>query len=389
MGKLHPRSRMFGRRQRREQEEDHPLVPHGLVWQAMDETPDAEVEASTPPVVLKIDEPPVHISTAPLSVAIPAPSDCGLPAPLQRSADVETTKPDNILASAGPKVIRDEPIYSSTPEDKVHPKLSPPDSSPINVSPVKHVFSAEEARRHFAARALRLSVWVKAENRRVKNMVHASRQFVGAVGPQVIAMGASARAKILDARLWEKLRTNSGRAGSALYAQSRSASATVRGTSKRMQSKAKVWLVASLPQSRTGKPSIQSPAAPLAPTPLRSPRRDLRLWTSFAMAGLSALLTLGFISAARHYATGSLPSHLLVHSSPPVCTPSEPANLVHPRPATAVASVPKTPASRPASPTRLAAAVKPMRPKPRHTEEDDYVARDTFVSYANRRSGSQ
>jgi hypothetical protein len=124
---------------------------------------------------------------------------------------------------------------------------------------------------------------------------------------------------------------------------------------------------------------------------LHTIRRDSHLWTSFAMAGLSALLLLGFISSVRHYGTEALPSHVLHDNSLTETEPAEAATVVPQKPASRTESA-RTPqrdtriSPKPVSPKPAARAR--VAPKPRHNQDDDYVARDTFVSYENRRNSS-
>jgi hypothetical protein len=123
-------------------------------------------------------------------------------------------------------------------------------------------------------------------------------------------------------------------------------------------------------------------------------RRDSRLWTSLAMAALSALLTLGVISAIRHQAPGgstsdsSRSSRATRLTAPP--TPAmNPAGLIAPR--TALASM--RPDAKNA-PVKGSTQAKPSpdgtdnRPSaaPRrthHNDDEDYVAPDTYHYYGS------
>jgi hypothetical protein len=117
--------------------------------------------------------------------------------------------------------------------------------------------------------------------------------------------------------------------------------------------------------------------------------RDSRLWTSVGMAALSALLAVAFISIVRHYATESLPSRYMsreivtVTSSAVKPLSAEPPGEVD---AKAVQEL------RPKSVQSARAHAAPVRPKSvpksRRTEDDDYVARDTYVYYGNRSNRS-
>jgi hypothetical protein len=87
------------------------------------------------------------------------------------------------------------------------------------------------------------------------------------------------------------------------------------------------------------------------------------------MAGLSALLAFGLILTVRRYATAALPSHVFQKdSSPLVCTPAAAASVVPPK--------------------RMNTG-RVVQPKSRHSQEDEYVARDTYVYYGKRRSTSR
>jgi hypothetical protein len=100
------------------------------------------------------------------------------------------------------------------------------------------------------------------------------------------------------------------------------------------------------------------------------------------MASLSAVLALTFISVVRHYATESLPSHHMSREIVPVTSSAAiPLSAAPPKQTTAR---PVQELKRKSVPPRrpLAAAVRPKGPpKSRRTEDDDYVARDTYVYY--------
>lgn len=130
---------------------------------------------------------------------------------------------------------------------------------------------------------------------------------------------------------------------------------------------------------------------------------DSRLWTSMGMAALSALLALGFISTVRHYGpdrveaqpsstkvsgvaapTTAVQSHSGVSSKP-----STIAKTADPKPSPVATSQ----ATKQATMTSAAAAVPQKKEvaavsTPKHrvrhiSEEDDYVAKDTYVFYGS------
>jgi hypothetical protein len=116
---------------------------------------------------------------------------------------------------------------------------------------------------------------------------------------------------------------------------------------------------------------------------------DSRLWTSMTMGICTALLALAIVSSARHYGNASLPSHL-VHSNDAQTLPQTSSpNIVSSRPASArTGSQTRTPEVRSKRPRPAPAAAQP-RSKPRRHSEDDYVARDTYVYYGDSRPKSR
>lgn len=120
-------------------------------------------------------------------------------------------------------------------------------------------------------------------------------------------------------------------------------------------------------------------------------RNDRRLWTSTAMAAVSALLALGVISAVSRYAPGADASRndLLAQPRKSVITPSG-ALSQRLRPASAARMVlPPAAARATLSPPNPAPAGAQHPPKTksapprvhRATDEDDYVAPDTYHYY--------
>ena len=118
-------------------------------------------------------------------------------------------------------------------------------------------------------------------------------------------------------------------------------------------------------------------------------RRDSRLWTSMAMAALSAVLALLVVSGVRGYApeasqakvSGNVPAAPVAQSAAMVSKPS-PATLS--AGSTSASSTPPRSVVKRASLSTHARRVAPpkvTRKKVRHHEEDDYVAKDTYVYY--------
>jgi hypothetical protein len=117
--------------------------------------------------------------------------------------------------------------------------------------------------------------------------------------------------------------------------------------------------------------------------------RDSRLWTSVAMAALSAVLALAFISIVRHYATESLPSR---HMSREIVTVTssavKPLSAEPPGEVDAKAVQELRPKSVQAARAHAAPVRPKSAPKSRRTEDDDYIARDTYVYYGNQSNRS-
>jgi hypothetical protein len=125
-------------------------------------------------------------------------------------------------------------------------------------------------------------------------------------------------------------------------------------------------------------------------------RRDSRLWTSLAMAALSALLTLGVISAISHQTpVGSAPAgsrrSSATRPSAPATPAMNPAGLLAPR--TALAST-RQDAKNANAPVKVSTQAKPSpgatanppstaAKRSHHNDDEDYVAPDTYHYYGS------
>jgi hypothetical protein len=134
----------------------------------------------------------------------------------------------------------------------------------------------------------------------------------------------------------------------------------------------------------------------------RMVQRDSRLWASMGMAALSALLALGFISAVRHYGPDRVeaqptstqagptvaPTHTAQSSSGVPARRSIAAKSIDPKPSP-IAKPQPTKQVAVASTAALALQKKDValgtqkHRVRRNAEEDDYVAKDTYVFYGN------
>jgi hypothetical protein len=383
---------MFGKRQRRH-EDDEPLVPRGLIWQATDdtvaaETPQTEAKEPNPAVAkLKTIPPPSRIATPVSPIQLPAPK-------------ADSTSEEAPFWQKLPEVQKQTPLRREAAPPKP-PQASYPLPATVNNMPRPRSYSR-------AALDLlkRQGIWVN----------EARRRFI--VGAHKVSDRVDRRAVILKVR--SRL--------DAAFKRTTTLVAQIRGDAQhgynelkaRAHSRFAARTHEARPQTQPHTNKAEPQFGPLEPLPMtrqrvRSPlliplpartgavaetvlprletvhalRRDSRLWASFTMAGLSALFVLGIISTAHHYAAQALPSNVLHKTSAAACAPTEAA----------------TQASHPVA-TRIRAAHSPNRrastlpkransarvAKPRHsrrTQNDDYVAPDTFVSYDNRRGSSR
>jgi hypothetical protein len=117
-----------------------------------------------------------------------------------------------------------------------------------------------------------------------------------------------------------------------------------------------------------------------SPKPLRL-KFDSRLWTSMAMAAISAGMTLALISLVRRYG----PEGAAATTRGSLASSARPAEAVK-----HAAALPHPPSSQPAAPARanrssqasvLAAKKIQHRKRKGYNDDADYVARDTYVYY--------
>jgi len=121
--------------------------------------------------------------------------------------------------------------------------------------------------------------------------------------------------------------------------------------------------------------------------------RNSRLWTSLALSALSAVAIMGIFSTARHYANASLPSNRAATVSSTknadTATTVVPVSAKAPRRASDVqTSEPRSTSMKP-PPTqhKIQHTAIPARHRVHRNEDEDYVAKDTYVYYGRRPSG--
>ena len=121
--------------------------------------------------------------------------------------------------------------------------------------------------------------------------------------------------------------------------------------------------------------------------------RNSRLWTSLALSALSAVAIMGIFSTARHYAKASLPSNRAATVSSTknadTTTAVVPVSAKAPRRASDIqTSQPRSTSMKP-PPTqhKIQHTAVPARQRVHRNADEDYVAKDTYVYYGKRPSG--
>ena len=116
--------------------------------------------------------------------------------------------------------------------------------------------------------------------------------------------------------------------------------------------------------------------------------KDSRLWTSIALGGFAALLVMALFSTARHFAQASLPSNRVSANSFQETTSSASTATMGAQPAAAPAKRPlRKPAFNANTQTRAPKTKATVsKPNGRQKADSDYVAKDTYVYYGSRSS---
>lgn len=405
---------MFAKRHRRPEQEE-PLVPRGLIWQAMEEGSPAEKQVS-PPSQLQIVPPPAESPAGDPSVRVLAPkADLATPRPAfwHKAAKPELLKPacddDDPTISALASI----PMVASGNAEQQKRLVFFRTLDPHKLDLITHQAGrVNTARTTFAAATRK---FLRRWDERVINF----RKAFGATIRRGSALLAEGRGKIRERRYWERLKQRMAWTATLVFAGAQKARAKTHDAYSDLKARSRARFSEREPKVHHDVASAELPVVEtlavrpvarqrlkpriLAGLPLRVavafkrflPRtetlraigRDSRLWTSYAMTGFSALLLLGFVLTVKHYATEALPSHVLRTNSLTESAPAEAAGAPQ-KPSTAVESVRTTKRTAVVPPKRTTTP-RVVKPKPRHTEDDDYVARDTFVSYENRRSNSR
>lgn len=422
---------MFWRR--RKLPEDEPLVPHGLISQAMEEEGSPEL----PPDML--DASPKDVEQSPaepvemrLRVSAPVQSSQVEPLPEQgkispplrwprvdeaeiarRAQGVDTAvsfpyrKP--IVGAAVPEADEFEPEPEVAEPAKLELVEVPPAPDPVPAVPIPAARSEKFRNLFSRVRDLRLPTF-QPLRQRIHSAFSQTRASAATGFQSATNRLQHVRSKSGVALDAAKIRV-ADRSQAAL-AQSRSGleymRENIRGTDfsgmSRAWNRVRSWEVTvRIPASNRRFVASAVESAKSSGLQLqRIVERDSRLWASMGMAALSALLALGFISAVRHYGPDRVeaqPTAALAIPATPMkaeqsrsVVPSKPSTIVKssdPKPSpiakahalkqVAVASAPIVVSQKKKA---QVASTQKHRVR-RNTEEDDYVAKDTYVFYGS------
>jgi len=403
---------MFAKRQSRFKEEE-PLVPHGLILQAMEETVPTALQETE---VKEPDPPPRALQVVPPPSQVRGHKRPSLPT-VGFEGKMGAERPVFWKKLGAPQLVKPAGFGDA-------PMIPLPSSHAVSTNQeTKFQKLSSQKRSRFRYLAIQLNGFQQrllAASRGVSRRLNLSaravqhRTSVVGVGQREAGRLATVRSRVQNVRLWESSKKFIVETTRIVAAQTLNpllkAQRGYQGVKAKVQTQwaagGQARFEAKFPEVLVVMPDVRRVASrsagPIAVTgstsssqlqlPPSLPRMqeshpqppNSRLWASFVMAGLSALLVLGFVTTVHHYASRALPSRL---------QPSKSLSPPSPSAATATASVshatspqPSAVASRVSAKRKNPARV--ARPKPRHTDNDDYVARDTFVSYDQRQNSS-
>ena len=419
---------MLARRKRRQEEEEELLVPHGLIWQATDNAMSPQPETANPAAPKEGAQ--ATTNAAPPSSARSVPESTTTKAKLGAISPPLPWPSPQIQEIARP-VHRRFPAIS--PEAETPPSLSAPiQNADLIAVPERDTTGESVSRPRFLSR-------LRTQRDRVAQVFQLCRERASEALLSTKAAVGKLEARVENAYQLSKLRrqirdvekiaeerasaaqvdqlppveiqeveTQQSRAerAFALFASMRGgaeraigyarlncerALVTARDRMKTTGEAARTFRIKikfQFPNLKFGLPNTTTVESWLArgeDVKLRLLRRDSRLWTSMGMAALSALLALLVISGVRGYAPDASPAKASRNvSATPVPQPAAIA-ATKPSPATTSRnSKPAAPFVKRASlstPAGKVASPRVTRKKMRHREEDDYVAKDTYVYY--------
>jgi len=444
---------MFGRLKRRREEEEAPLVPHGFLWQATDEpgNPDEEQVELAKPATFEDNQStseevamPANVTPQPESSphrklgAISPPLQWPSPN-IQEIARHPETRPVPPAAQIASEQEKQKSAIAQTPAaNAIVEDVSPAPAGP-NVAAVAREQTVSVPREQTRA-------WSHA----VSANLHSARSYCGSLAKTVssemsraiasfrielhdLAKHVNIKDRIVNARnatgrkLCDLQQRSSGvgaKAASMLSTLEQAAMVRSRSglhkSAERLRSVDFSWPARTLQRARNLKVTVRIPhrdstritaAVSTMRTPWNRVRKsinhDSRLWTSMAMAGLSALIALAVVSGLSRYEPGGSPGVVAAHSPDPATeVPHAYPNsgeVGANKPAAVASIAPKAQRPSPAVPKQAAAPPQPtkfatlksstpgatktaaaQKPKRAHlSEDDDYVAKDTYVVYGS------
>ena len=413
---------MFWRR-RKLPEDDEPLVPHGLIWQATEGQDSAEL----PPDMW--DNSPNEVKPSP---ADPVEMPVRVSTPVEAHFQLDQTAPDRGEHSPPAKWPRVDAAEIARRAQRVDTAVSFPYRKPLVGAAVpKPIEPAYEREREPARLELvPLSTPLRAVRaERFKNFVSRFRDLMPSLSLMLDrARRARVFSRINDSANRSVLKATQGlqlvrqRSGPALdevklrWVDASRAAITkyrsgIQGVRESLRAvdvsgPARLWHRARTLQVRIRIPasnwrflastSFVGSAKARAVRVRHSLQRDSRLWASVVMGGLSALLALGVITALRHYGSGKEllpPTRETVDAATPSPTTQPPLQPVISREATTQKPSPAAAgrrandaAARPLTSEVQKSASASSPPAREHrarhkSAEDDYVAADTYVYY--------
>jgi hypothetical protein len=396
--------------------DDEPLVPHGLIWQATEEPMPAKAERTNPATAQELnspmmvpmkrdDPPPEH----PASTDIPPKMDAvseplpwasmnardavKRPPPFWDSSSGLKTPPATFVTGADDSKPADSLIATTIPEIKDAANQSTTESFAFKQFVAErnkelrdawceftHVVAEVFANVRHAYANLRLRESVRRTREQAQIRLAQGRASISREAPKIVAnqqRPSKMRAEFMAAgSVARRLQTKTA----AVFADSRK---SARGL---MTRRVRVRIAAG-PQFRPYIARVQYLRAK-SRTILQ---RDSRLVTSLAMAGLSALLTLGLIVGVGRYQPSASASGPAITSTQqpgvvtipahPIAAKPSPTRNAHSAPLTKHAPVVNASLQTPIHPD---APKPPSARHPHHNPDEDYVAPDTYVYYGKK-----
>jgi hypothetical protein len=397
--------------------DDEPLVPHGMIWQATEEPMPAEAERTHPvaapelhsPITIPLkrtDSPPEQSAPADTPPKMGAASEL-LPWASMNAKDAVKRPPPFWDSNGDSKILRATSATStsdSKPANSLKTIPTPQIKNPADQSATEDFafkqFVAERNKELRAAwsefthavaemfantRHAYANVRLRESMRRTREQAHIR------LARGVAHISRHTQQSVADVKWPSKMRTEFLAAGSVarrLRKKTVAAFADSRNSARGLMARKVRIRIAGGSQLRPYMARLQD-FRTKSHTVLN---RESRLLTSLAMAGLSAILTLGLILIVGRYqpsasagGPGVTPAHqqsdvtILTH---PVAAKPSPTRDAHSVPVKPEAPVVKTALQ---TPIQTAAPKQSNARRPHHNPDEDYVAPDTYVYYGKKR----